>query len=347
MTEQLDPTNFRVPLAVSGVNPAVKLLRGRSTVYVNGVEVAIENRTTSGSGANPVSGSVTIGVTSYAITGTVDSGTGAYTISASPALPVNTIVTLSVFIDYEAQPALAPIIGLSADVYSLFANPTRGRFQASIDAETQMRNEAQIDAASQALLGLRNQYACERHYAALRKMKDAAVNNTLNFDFNFAAQIAQKTTAQMVSELAYALERTSQNVAIASQGTGITHIYVTGLMAARFAALPTDYFRPSGIMNRPGIFRLGTFLGKYEIMYTPKVLVEGATTTQLLCVGRATDPARNPYVMGDAVPPIFVPLAVDYSLRNGSAFYTRNFSRVNPHAPSAKSCALVTLTNTL
>lgn len=343
---QVDPTNYRLPLAVSGSNVAVKLLRGRSVVYVNGIEVAIENRTTSGSGNNAVSGSVVISGTTYAIAGTVNSDTGAYSITSSPGLPANTVATLSTFVDYEAMPELAPSIRISADTYSLYANPSRGNFQLSVDAESQFRNEAQIDGQSQALMALRNQYANERHYMSLGKLKDVSLNATMNWDFNFAAQIAQKTTAQMVSELSYQLELLSQTVANKSQGTGITHLYVTGLMAARFTALPNEYFVPSGITNRPGVFRLGRFLGKYEVYYTPTGITEGSTTSEILCIGRATDPARNPIVCGDAVPPIFIPLAVDKTLLNGSGFYTRNFTRINPHAPSAMSVGRLTVTNT-
>lgn len=343
---QVDPTNYRLPLAVSGSNVAVKLLRGRSVVYVSGVEVAIENRTTSGTGNNSVSGSVVISGATYTLSGTVNSDTGAYSIASAPALPANTGATLSVFVDYEAMPELAPSIKISADTYSLYANPSRGNFQLSVDAESQFRNEAQIDGQSQALMALRNQYANERHYMSLGKLKDAAVNNSANFDFNFAAQIAQKTTAQMVSELGYVLQQLSQNIAIASQGTGITHLYVTGLMAARISSLPSEYFQSSGIANRPGIYRLGRLLGQYEVYYTPTGITEGATTTEILCIGRATDPARNPIVCGDAVPPIFIPLAVDKALLNGSGFYTRNFTRINPHAPSAKTVGKITVTNT-
>ncbi len=343
---QVDPANPRLPLAVSGSNVAVKLLRGRSIVYIAGIECAMENRTTGGSGNNAVSGSVTIGATTYAITGTVNSDTGAYSIASAPALPANTVATLSVFVDYEAMPELAPSIKISADAYSLYANASRANFQVSIDAETQFRNEAQIDGQSQALMALRNQYAAERHFASLGKLMDVAANNAANMDFAFSSQIAQKTTAQMVSELAYHLDLLSSNVANVSQGNGITHLYVTGLMKSRFACLSRDDFEPSGIPHRPGVYRLGRYKGLYEVYYTPKGLTEGATTTEILCIARSTDPARSPIVCGDAVPPIFLQLAVDKSMLNGSAFYTRNFTRINPHAPSAKSVGKLTLINT-
>lgn len=346
VTNQVDPTNTRLPLAVSASNPAVKLLRGRSLVYVNGVEGAIESPQINTTGNNPIMGSVTIGAVAYAVSGTIDASTGAYSVSFAPALPANTIANLAVYVDYEAQPLLAPELRIQAETYTLRANASRAIMQVTPDAETQFRNEAQIDAQSQMLMVMRNQYAAERHYSAIGKMRDASANSVYNFDFNYSGQISQKTTAQMVSELAYILSLASQEVSMKTQGNGITHLYVTGLMAARFIALPNDVFTPSGIYERPGVFRLGTFLGKYEVYYTPKGLTEANTTTEILCVSRATDPARNPLIMGDAVPPIFIPLSVGKDFKNGQGFYTRNFTRVNPHAPSAKGAAIIRVINT-
>ncbi|MOA09144.1 hypothetical protein D3C78_1289540 [compost metagenome] len=64
-----------------------------------------------------------------------------------------------------------------------------------------------------------------------------------------------------------------------------------------------------------------------------------------MCVGRATDVTRNPFVLGDAVAPTVIPLAVNADLKTGAGFYARNFTAVNPHQASAMGCALINVTN--
>jgi hypothetical protein len=83
----------------------------------------------------------------------------------------------------------------------------------------------------------------------------------------------------------------------------------------------------------------------FEVYYTPHTVNETLTGSQILCVGRATDAARNPIVMGDAVPPTMMPLAVGADLRTGSGFYARTFTELNPHAPSAMGAAIIDITN--
>ena len=111
------------------------------------------------------------------------------------------------------------------------------------------------------------------------------------------------------------------------------------------AGLPNDIFMPSGVTTSPGIYRVGTLFGRFEVYFTPRIVTETATSGQILCVGRATDAARNPIVMGDAVPPTMMPLAVGADLRTGSGFYARTFTDLNPHAPSAMGAAIINVTN--
>ena len=110
-------------------------------------------------------------------------------------------------------------------------------------------------------------------------------------------------------------------------------------------ALPREVFEPSGVAERPGIFRIGRLFGRFEVYYTPKGITESDTASQVLCVGRATDVTRNPFILGDAVPPTVIPLSVGADLKQGAGFYARNFTAVNPHGPSSLGCALINITN--
>ena len=127
---------------------------------------------------------------------------------------------------------------------------------------------------------------------------------------------------------------------------GITTLYMTGELAAQARGLPSTIWEPSGVVDRPGIYRLGRLFGQYDVYYTPRGLTESGNgdVSQILCVGRATETARNPVVFGDSVPPVFVPLAMGDDMVQGDGFYTRGFVEVNPHLPSAQGAALINVT---
>lgn len=328
-----------------GATP-VRLLRGRSLVFVNGFPAGAENPNVSASVANsPIGGSVIIAGTAYTIGGTVQGATGAFALTFTPALPVGAVVEVEGHIDYEAQTALTPDIITQVQNFALYATPWRIKMKQTIDSQTQSQNEIGLDLLSESLMAARNQVAMERHYSALRKLKALAVNNVDTYDFDATTQIAQKTRSQIWQDFGARLGVVDQKMAENTMDHGITHIYVTKNVKAQMESLPRDIFEPSGLTARPGIYRIGRLFGRYEIYYTPKGLTEGATTSEMLCIGRSTQVARCPIVLGDAVPPTIIPLAINDDLKRGSAMYARNFTQVNPHQPSAMGAALISVTN--
>lgn len=324
----------------------VALLRGRSIVFVNGFPVAAESPNVSASVANsPISGVAAIGGTDYTVSGTVTVATGAFSLSFSPALPVGTVVEAEGFIDFEAAPSLTPSILTQVQTFALYAVPWRAKARQTIDSKTQYQNELGLDLASESLIAIRNQFAMERHYAGLVKLLRLAANNAETYDFDATNQIQQKTRAQIWQDFSAVLGVVDQQMAEDTMDHGISHIYVAKNVAYQMMSLPRELFEPSGLQARPGIFRVGRLFGRYEIYYTPKLLAEGSTTSQMLCIGRSTQVARCPLVLGDAVAPTYIPLATQDDLTTGSGFYARNFTSVNPHVPSAKGAALINVTN--
>jgi hypothetical protein len=327
----------------------VAVLRGRTIVFIKGVPVGLEP-TSGNAGASPISGSATIGGIDYTITGTITVATGVLSITACTASSggiVNLPVTAQGFVDYEAAPALIPKLLVRADVYDIYANPWRVMTGISIDATGQMRNELGIDANSEALLAIRSQMSLERHYQALRMAFALAINNTVSYDFQYSTQIAQKTRAQIWQDFASVIANADQKMANDTMDHGITHLYVSAFVAAQMQSLPADLFQSSGIAARPSIYRVGRLFGKYEVYYSPKVATQnaGLTTASILAVGRSSQVARCPIVLGDAVSPTFLPLNMQSDLVNNSAMYARDFTVVNPHQPSALGCALINITN--
>jgi hypothetical protein len=323
----------------------VPVLRGRTVMYVNG-KVAARDAASGGGATSPMSGTVQLGSTTYTCTATVTIATGVVSVAAfTPALPVGTDVTIEGFVDYEAAPGLIPLVQVRADTYDIYANPWRSMTNISIDAAGQLRNELGLDGNSEAIMAMRSQMELERHYIALGKVARLAKNNSQNFDFEWSARNQQMNRAQIWQDLQAKLTNVDQNMANATMDHGVTHYYVGSWLAGIMHSLPRDMFEPSGIAVRPGIYRVGRLFGKYEIYYTPRVATQAAnlTTAKMIGVGRSTQVARCPIILGDAVSATFLDLARNSDLKQQAAIYGRNFTEVNPHEQSALGCCEVNL----
>jgi len=326
---------------------AVKLIRGRTLVYVAG-RVAGHEVTSSGTGSSSLAGSIDIGGTQYVLSGTVNPDTGVVSATFTPSLPNGYAPVVEGFIDYERGES-APQLISQVETFILHAKPWRVTTSLSIDARTQMANELGLDPYGESVLAIQNQFAIERHYDVLAKAKRIGVNNvaTFNFQWSMQNQLQPKTRAQIWQDFASVIGSVSQQMAIDTLNHGVTHLYVGRYIAAQLATLPPEVFQPSGISGRPSIYRLGRLFGQYEVYYTPYLVTEASdgSSGQILCIGRATDVTRNPFVLGDAVAPTVIPLAVNADLRSGAGFYARNFTAVNPHGPSSKGAAIINVTN--
>lgn len=330
---------------------ATKILRGRTLVYVAGRVVAHESEANkNGTGNSPISGSFSVEGTNYTISGNINSDTGAYELNTTPALPATVPVMVEGFLDYEADPSITPMLESDVEVFRLFANPWRVLTRLSPDARTQISNEFGLDAYSESILAVQAQFANERHKDAMFKGLQLAQNNKLTFDYGVASAHQDAALPEVWRDFAAPLNEISQIMSERTIDHGVTHLYVTKKVASHLAGLPTTFFEPSGIAARPSIYRLGRLFGRYEVYYTPDILTEttnssGKTSAQILCVGRASDVARNPIVMGDAVAPTVIPLMAGNDLRAGAGFYARNFTCVNPHEPSSNGFGLIEVTN--
>jgi len=204
-----------------------------------------------------------------------------------------------------------------------------------------------MDPYSESLIAIQNQFAAERHYTVLEKARRLAANNAHQFNFNAGVRLQEMNRAEIWQDFSATVAAASHQMAIDTIGHGITHLYVGPKAAADVQGMPRTLFESSGLPPRAGIYRLGRLFGQYEVYFTPRLLEDPAypTTARVLALGRAHDVARNPFVLGDAVPPTVNPIAMGQDMRQGSAFYARNFTSVNPHAPSAKGAAMIDIIN--
>lgn len=324
----------------------IKLLRGRTQVFVNGFPVAEENPNVAATTVqSPISGTLILSGTEYAIGGSVNLNTGAVSLTFAPALPANTSVVAEGYIDFELQPELAPQIKTQVQTFSHYAVPWRGLLSQTIDSKTQYQNELGIDLQSESLMAARNQVTVERHRSILRKAIALGAQNSETFDFDYSTQMQQKTRAQIWQDLPAVLGISDQQMAEDTMDRGITHLYVGKLIKAQWESLPRDLFEPSGLVAVPGIYRIGRLFGRFEVYYSPWELIEGANSSQILGLGRSNTPARNTFVMGDAVPVTVLPTSFGENMKYGQAIYTRNFTDVNKHRPSASGCCLIDVIN--
>jgi hypothetical protein len=328
--------------------PAATLLRNRIIGYVNGLPCVSEMSQDGTPATGTLVGSVTIAGTTYNLTGSITYATGAVIITPSAALPVGTTVVAEGFMDYELAPDIVPYINTNATPFRLFATPWRVLTQQSVDSRTQFANELGLDPAAESLMAVRNQAANERHYNVLLKaMRIAKQLTPYAFDFSWTSFGEQKTRAQIWQDFSAVLGAADQDMANNTIDHGITHLYVPTNVMAQIIALPLELFVPSGIVSKPGIYRLGRLFGKYEVYYAPTVVsgAAGNPTAQILCIGRSTQVARCPFVLGDAVPPTVIPTAFTKQYVSGNAYYARSFTSVNPHGPSSLGVALITVSN--
>lgn len=320
-----------------------KLVRGATIIYVNGLKAAQE--VGSKSVNSPIAGSVTIGTTNHAISGSVNTDNGEIMLTVNPALPTTVEVLAEGFIDYERQEDLTPSIITGVETFDLFANSWRALTRQSIDSRTQMSNELGLDSYSEGVIAIQAQFANERHYDVIRKARRVAVCNRETFDFNWTGAGDFKVRSDIWRDFSAVLGAVSQKMALLTMNHGVTHLYVGEKVASQMQGLPNDIWQASGITARPGIYRVGRLFGKYDVYYTPRGVNEDAEGAEILCIGQATDVTRNAFILGDAVAPTVIPLATNSDLRTGAGYYARNFTTVNPHKHSAQGAALITVTN--
>jgi hypothetical protein len=325
----------------------VKLMPGRGIVYINGYPAAFEVPGQSGATTGQISGSITLGGTTYNLSGQVTYATGSFIVTPSAALPAGTVVLTESFINYEASPGTTPTIITNAQPFNLYASPWRVVTEQSIDTRTQFANELGLDPAAESMLAVRFQFANERHYDVLRKAYRIGQNRAYTFNMNWAAEGTYKTRAKIWQDFSAVIGAASQQMAQDTIDHGITHLYVSKNVMAQLIALPTDIFEPSGVTVRPGIYRIGRLFGQYEVYFSPYVAFDSTdgTTATIVGIGRSTQVARCPFVLGDAVPPTVNPIPMNVDQISGAAFYARNFTSVNPHQPSSMGACIFTITN--
>ena len=322
-------------------SPAVKIYGGRTTVYVNGMPCGTDATLDSPSISNSLHGNVTLGSTSYGITGTVNSQTGVGTVTFTPALPANTYVHVEGVINYEdAQESLMPTVGIKAESFRLYATPSRSSVVLGIDSATQFANEVGIDPISTATMNVRSQYQTERHNKVLAYARALARAYPEEFQMDWSVQGTYKSIAEVVRDISSALNLASQKMVIRTNGIPLTTIYVGERMLAVLNSLPPELFAKSTAPQTANIRYSGFLFGQYYVYFDPKA-TETTTESSILGVGTHAETARNPIVFGDAVPMMMIPVSTSMDLKQRQAWYSRQFTKVTPYKGSQSAFCVI------
>lgn len=325
---------------------AAKLIKGQGVVYIGGVPVAKEvNKTDT---TSTVSGSVVLAGTTYQIGGTINNDTGVYALTSTPALSNGVTVLVEGQIDFNRQPELISEIDLEVVDYTFLANVTRGNVTVGIDSNSQLAREVGLDSMSNLLGTMQLQLGNEDHYTALQYARRIAKSYTATWDMSLWLDTGAQTRGQNVQDITIPLSVLSQDMAVRTNTTGITHLYVGKTIASWLNNLVLGgRFVPSGIRPRPGIYRLGTLDGQYEVYYSPdqpETTTSGVTSAEVLCIGQSQDVARSGLVTGQSVAPIMLEVGKTKNGDSGVHYFRKDFMRVNPHKQSALAFATLTLT---
>jgi len=238
---------------MDGASAGLTLAAGRTSILVNGFEAARDTRVGSLGGTTPISGMILIGATNHAVSGTVNNDTGAIAVTFAPALPNNTEVVAEVIVDYERNPSVIPSFGFEAEAFSYFAYGHRALTELTIDSQSQVRNEMNLDPASNSLFSLRTQLTNEQHYHALQLGLMVSANNRQVHDFNLAAQFAAKNISEIFGDVEQTLFVLDQQMINDTLDHGITHLYVGDQLGGIIAGLPSTMLVKSGVASRAGI----------------------------------------------------------------------------------------------
>lgn len=336
---------FAFKSGTDGSGDAVPLIPTRTYVKVKGFKVAAEYNVNEKTAERSIAGTLTVSGVPYAITGKVNYAVGTGSLTFNPALPEGTVVKAVGFIDYEKKPILTPIVITSAESFSLFCTEHRVLMQVTPGARSQAQSELGADFLTVAVNSARRQWANERFYLALGKVREIAENTGREFDFDAANQMLQKSRAQRWRDFAAFMGEVDQDVANNTMEYGLSMLFVGAKGASNFRTMGADDFKPSGVQARPGVYRVGRYKDQYDVYYTPYHIKETETTLEMIAVGRAAQVARNPIVLSDALAPTMIPLGVLADLKSGTALYGRTLTEVNPHTASAMGCALITVEN--
>ncbi|UOO89170.1 hypothetical protein LVJ82_17265 [Vitreoscilla massiliensis] len=275
---------------------------------------------------------------------------GAMEATFTPDLPAGAVVAFAADVDYEHSSMMnankRPIVSVIADSKSLRAHYISGRYKRTQEAKHQWSADVGLDSSSLASLALRNQSGAERHNMATKLMYQVGRAFQTTFSLNWPTRLDERSMASILGDLTYALSEADTAMIARTQVSSIGVIYVGQGAVPYFDSMPPEVFTPSNIQRRAGVYRLGTFLGRYEVYYSPieELNVPNTDGFQMLCIGRSNQVGANPFIVGDALGAQLLPQNINDDGEQGSFYFQALGDTVNPWTEFACAAAIINVT---
>lgn len=326
--------------------PGVPLVRGLNKVYLNGLRAAFDSAdSTDTETILNSSGTVSIGGIKYTITGEVNLSNGEFSIASTPALPTGTMVTFEGSIDFNADDSLIPIIGVSYMSKNIKAARSSGSVTSNFESNVQFNNELALDPLTESMIALQSQLGVERHRLALNKMRRIARNHMHTVDLDFPNRAGQMNFADVWSDSNSQIADANIAMVSRTEGTAIGVGYTGKHMASRLHSLSREDFEPSGIRHRTGIYRIGRLVKHGFDVYMDPSITDSTAASQILCIGRHAEVARNAIVMGDYAGPQLSGPIVKVNGTTTIGYHSMSLTEANPLASFAQAACILNFVN--
>lgn len=286
-----------------------------------------------------LTGTLTIGGTTYALSGTVDSVNGTFQLISSAAIASGELHA-QFEIDIENDPTLIPTVQQKMSVVEVKPFEVAIASQTTIQAFYKMQREHGIDTSSALVNAMSNFLAYETD---TRRLRDMAFCATLTSNFNkYVADGAYYK--EKYEEFAEHVTVLDAQLMDANKKSGIVGAFV-GLNASAFLqALGSEHFKlVSNYKRIPQVHLVGRLFGKYDIYEVPNAL-DDLTSDEILWYGKGQNHGDSGYVAGTAIPPIMINHPQGSDLIKSNTLWGSEYGEVHPDNGAAYF-AKTTITN--
>lgn len=350
-------------------SPILPFLGANVSIRINGKEVGTTRTDRS---ASVMSGTIqahsnqktaTIAGKTYSLTASsINLDNGEISATFSDALPATAVVEVALVADFDKKDTkgkdyLIDPVGVSfAPSYDdIQAVPSAQQIHLNFNVQNQLANELGFGFLATALASIQGKMFLEQNIRLLGDCKDRAVYNRRQSTFDITRGVAggltaaYNTTTDMMGELFKFINKAKLKIRQASGGSTVRFDAFVGDSGLVFInQLSRDKFTPTGLSASYGeIVRIGTLSDGTDVYHTPTsqgLIVEGDTSTEMLIVGRGSEPVRNPMIGCMVVPPTIRQAGKD-TREVLLGVHTEMAADLNPLDRYADQCAVIKIVN--
>lgn len=344
---------------------------GRVAILVNGFKVAHDafkghKINTGTSLLTPVQEVVLEGTAIVVSSATANLDTHAISVTFGAALPVGAVVTAEIILDYERKDnngnylIKPPSLDITTEEETIRSVPSYATMTVGKASLEVLRRQTGFEPLSAGIAFMQANYYLEQNLTVLRqaKRKTKAMGTVIEFDASRGVvggqAAAYNTTAQLFGEVIRKKNEAVQKINKRTGGIAMSvDIFCTERVATLFDTLTGAYgykriAAAVGVDN--AIVRIGQFDDGTNVYVLPKneapVLTDSndLKASELLIIGRVSDPVKSPIVSTTAVPPTTREFDPEF-FEQGVGIFVDSDVVINPLARYGEAMALIEMTN--